>query len=273
MKLIADNGGSKSDWAFIENKRIFSGPSINLFSSDENIVLQIKNIIPSDLLISKGLIIDFYTAGLSDFIKLKLSKIFVKFFKNIKINIFSDMLAASRALFKKQNGIACILGTGSNCAYFDGVKNHKITRSLGYLLGDEGSGYYLGRELLVQYCQNKLPSSLTKILEGEKKINKEKLISNIYSIENPKFYIASFSIFLKNHESNPFIQKIIHSSILKFLATHPFKYPNFCDYRFGFVGSVAFNFNNYIYLIMKEKGIKCIVLQKPIENLVDYYLE
>ena len=108
---------------------------------------------------------------------------------------------------KNRNGISCILGTGSNCAYFDGSKNYSITHSLGHLFGDEGSGYDLGKEFLTHYFQDDIPTTIKKKLEKQTNMNQEELISSIYSSKNQKFYIASFSKFLKEYESDPFIKK------------------------------------------------------------------
>ena len=125
MKLIVENGGSKLDWLLLGNNNIHSHSGVNILDSDEQVFLKMTNIF-KPLLGSKEMIeIDFYTAGLTDVSKARLHAFFLQNFNIRSLNIFSDMLAASRALFKNKNGIACILGTGSNCAYFDGVRNFR----------------------------------------------------------------------------------------------------------------------------------------------------
>ena len=200
-----------------------------------------------------------------------LKKILQANFKHGEITIFSDMLAASRSLFQYNVGITCILGTGSNCAYFDGVKNNIITPSLGHLMGDYGSGYDLGRKLLTQYFQNNLSEKLSGKIEKNTKMSQSELLSSIYASKNQKKYIASFAKFVKEYEFEYEIQKIISSSFLKFMKENPYKYPQYQKYNFGFVGSIAFHFQTHIDQILNIHNIRAIFLEKPIDSLETYY--
>ena len=200
MKLIIENGGTKLDWVLLGSEPIYACEGINVFGSKNDISNQIKQIFPQDVLRLETLCIDFYTTGFNSIIDSKLTQIFHDNFQDCQINIFSDMLAASRALLKFNSGISCILGTGSNCAYFDGITNHEITFSTGYLLGDEGSGYDLGRQLLRAYFYNTLPIELSNLLSEKTHMNREDLLSSLYLHKNPKFYIANFTSFLKENE-------------------------------------------------------------------------
>ena len=275
MKIIVDNGGTKSDWAIIDTNQKFSGPGINVFDSEETIVSQIRHLLSEEILTSNEVSIDFYTAGLTESVEIKIIKIFHEYFNNIRVSVFSDMLCASRALFQFDKGVVCILGTGSNCAYFDGSKNHQISPSLGYLFGDEGSGYDLGKRFLIKYFNNELLGDLNIALEEETKMNKDQLLSSIYSSKNKKFDIARFSFFLKKHESNHQIRKIISDSILNFLSCYVFRYIDVksdCNNaEVGFVGSIAFNFSDIIDEIMLKHRVKYRIIKKPIDDLINYY--
>ena len=271
MRIVIENGGTKLDWTIVEEKKIYSAESINVFNSEKKILTQLCDIFPKRLLRKKNLLIDFYTAGLTGFTEKKMKKILTSFFYNPTVVIFSDLLAASRALFKDKDGIVCILGTGSNCAYFDGVKNHSITHALGHLLGDEGSGYDLGKIFLINYFQDNISLELQTKFEDQVDMKKDELLSAIYKSENQKFYIASFAKFLKENESDSFVQKIITDSFLSFFNKHPFQFKSFSDYQFGFVGSVAFNFSLYIEDILNTKCVSSKILKNPIEHLIDYY--
>ena len=272
MRLVIENGGTKSDWLIVENDFSYSGSSILFHLSDDGILTQIKSIVPEYSLLDNNLIIDFYTASLDDIIFSRISSIFNKLFESPSINIYSDMLAASRALFKREKGISCILGTGSNCAFYDGKSNHEITFSSGYLFGDMGSAYDIGKQLLIHYFNNTLPSHIIQSLETEFKFDKKLLLSNIYSLPNPKSYIASFSQFIFNYKDDTFINKIIIHSIIEFLNKNPFLFPNYKDCQFGFVGSVSFYFSDIIKSIMNKENIKYQILKKPIHELKKYYL-
>ena len=271
MKLIVDNGGTSSDWAIVSEKKIISFDGINMFDSEEKLFLQFQNIFSDFNLKGQNVSLDLYTAGATSEVEVKVQNVFNTYFPNIQMSIFSDMLGASRALFIDEKGISCILGTGSNCAYFDGHQNYDITPSLGYLLSDEGSGYDLGRRLLINYFNNALFNEINQAIFDITKMNKDDLISFIYSSQNPKRYIASFSILIKQFEHHKHIKTLINESVLSFLHTHPFKHPNYSGLRFGFVGSVAFSFKDYVSSILEKQNIDCIFLKKPIENLLQYY--
>lgn len=273
MKLVIENGGSKLDWILIGENSIKSVNAISSFDTDVQILNQLKVIFQSFKFEISDLEIDFYTAGLTGSFLERIKNIFLENFSVKSINFFSDMLAASRALFKDQKGISCILGTGSNCAYFDGVNNHEITFSTGYLLGDEGSGYDLGKRFLQFYFQKKTPNYIKKDFEITMNMNCSDILSAIYSVSNPKFYIANFTRFIQKHQNDPFIADMIQTSFLSFLNKHPFTYPEFNKYKFGFVGSIAFYFSDHIDSIMKQHDVDYIILQKPIDNLTCYYLD
>jgi len=151
MKIIVDNGGTKSDWAIVGEKDVFSFEGINVFDLENIIVKKINNIFSTMHVDVNQVELYFYTTGANKFIKSKMKEIFSSNFPMIIFSIYSDMLGASRALFENKSGIACVLGTGSNCAYYDGLNNHIITPSLGYLFADEGSGYDLGKRFLFHY--------------------------------------------------------------------------------------------------------------------------
>ena len=272
MILIIENGGTKSDWLVVENDFFYSGPCILFNSSNEDIISQIQSILPLYIISDALLNIQFYTSSLDDSLESRISNIFNKVFISKNINIYSDMLAASRALFHNKKGIACILGTGSNCAFFDGKSNHEIICSTGYLFGDKGSAYDIGKEFLRHYFNSTLPIYIVELFECQFKINKKILLSEIYSLENPKSYIASFSKFLFDHKEDLLLAKIIHSCILDFLKQNPFIFKNYQSYQFGFVGSVSFYFSDVIKSIMVSKNIEHHIVKKPIYELKKFYL-
>ena len=271
MKIIIDNGGTKLDWAVLGSDIVYTSKSINVFETNDIVLDQISNIFPQKIFKEKDLEIDFYTTGFNTHIEKKIKHIFQTCFNLSSIHVFSDMLAASRALFNQKNGIVCILGTGSNCAYFDGHNNQNTTLSLGHLLGDEGSAYHLSRTFLINYFQDNLSPDLKIKFENSMQMDQDKILSSIYMASDHKFYIASFAKFLKNNIEDPFIQQIIQDCFLNFLNNHPFKIPKFETYRFGFVGSIAFHFQDIIVDILSNKNIEYIILKKPMYNLIKYY--
>lgn len=276
MKIVVDNGGTKSDWGLIPTGEYFTANSINVFGAERDILVELKKNLENKIFHTKKCSLHFYTYGATESVVLKLKAIFKSHFPNIHINIYSDMLGASRALFQKTRGIACILGTGSNCAYYDGEKNHHLEPSLGYLFGDEGSGYFLGKSILGKYFKAELSIELNQSFEEYTTLDREQLLSKIYSSSNPRFLIASFSKFLKKNESNPQVQAIIFESIDSFLTMYPLKYLEFYANKIGsrnvgFVGSISLNFTYYIEKIMKKHDVYCAIVDKPIQGLIKYY--
>ena len=271
MKIIVDNGGTKSDWIVVHQNRHFSNVGINLFENELSIIEQFNSIIPKDLINHHELNIDFYSAGMTMNNYKKLKKIFTNQFTNIRINFFSDLLAASRALFKNEKGITCILGTGSNCAYYDGQENHSFFMSSGHIFSDEGGGYDLGKRLLQSYFRNELSDDLEQQIYSKTGFDKEDLISHIYSLTNHKPFISSMSKILKKNHFNPQIHEIITKSLVDFLNKYPFQFSNYKDLKFGFVGGVAYNFKNQLNDIMVVNNIDYSVIEKPIFHLLNYY--
>jgi len=271
MRVIVDNGGTKSDWGVVSKNNIFHFEGVSVFDSEDVIINTFKKNISKISQSVNVTDLDFYTAGSNEVIKDKMRRIFSSYFPLIKFSIYSDMLCASRALFFNQPGVSCILGTGSNCAYYDGVNNHTITPSLGYLFSDEGSGYDLGKRLLFNYFNNIFSMEIDQVIFNETNMTKDNLLSDIYSSNNPKKYISSFSFLIKKYMDHLEIQDLINSSLLGFLSNHPFQYKGYHNLQFGFVGSIAFVFKKNISHILNKEKINHIIIEKPILNLLSYY--
>ncbi|MBE37731.1 MAG: hypothetical protein CMP50_03670 [Flavobacteriales bacterium] len=268
MKIIIDNGGTKLDWGIFGDSTFQSFNNLNLLQTETSVIKDLHCIFPREILFKKNIEIDFYTAGFNQAVKLKITKVLFNYFNKPTVNVFSDILAASRALYKKDKGIVCILGTGSNCAFFDGNKNHFYSSSLGHLLGDEGSGYDLGKKLLKAYFRNDLPETLKTKFDIEINMNQDQFLHSIYSVANKKYYIASFAKFLKKHDYHPYIKEIIRKSITNYFIKHPFLIENYHTFKFGFVGSVAFYFREYIDDILRLNKIEYKIIDKPIKKLL-----
>ena len=268
MKIIVDNGGSKSDWLILPSNEIFSFDGINFFKNPQELNNEFKKIINHLNIGKEKVILEFYTAGFSESLASSHKFMIEKEMSNIKINFYSDMLLASKSSFNdNQSGISCILGTGSNCAYYDGKKNNIITPSLGYIFSDEGSGYDLGRRLLTMFFNDKLNSNINFDIRNHAKTPKNELLNKIYKLGNPKKFISTFSFVVKKNEKNALIDDLIKKSFISFLHNHPFTYPDFRRYKFGFVGSVAFNFRKQLESVMNDENLNFEIIQSPIEKL------
>ena len=213
MILIADSGSTKVDWRIITaDKKVYeaSTAGINPFYQNvEEIYTEIEHSLAPQI---KAPIqqIYFYGAGCTTSDKTAiLTKAFHKSFPKADTEVDSDLLAAARALCGKDAGIACILGTGMNTCYYDGEKIADHVPPLGYMLGDEGSGAYLGRKLVVAYLRKSLPNDMVSAFYDEYKTDKAEILDSVYKQSFPNRYLAKFTRFLKKYSENNFIKELV----------------------------------------------------------------
>jgi N-acetylglucosamine kinase-like BadF-type ATPase len=275
MIAIADAGATKTDWALLGKEVQYtqtpgiqpyftSQTHINLYLSENQLLNQNSQAIQS---------VFFYGAGCSgpknqNFITNALSN----FLGHQNIHVFPDIMGAARALFHNQSGIACILGTGTNCCRYNGIEIKETSVSLGYILGDEGSGAYFGKELLRAYFYRKLPEDLSETFKKQININKDSVLDQIYNKKQPNFYLASFTRYLKENNNHPFIKEMIKKGFEAFTREHllPLADKEYNDIRF--TGSVAWHFQEELEQTLEKHGMPFnLVIQSPIKALVRFH--
>ncbi len=195
------------------------------------------------------------------------------FFKNAKIKIKDDVYGASIAACYDQKGIVGILGSGANCAYYDGKKPEKNNYGLGFILGDEGSANHLGRLLLKNYLERKLPADLNKQLEEKYNLDRSIILERIYKKTNAQNYLSSFFDFYVENRNHNFIIELIDFAFEKYFNTYLIptlaQHPN---EEVHFVGTVACTFQDRLRFVAEKYNIKIITITKePIYNLLNYY--
>ena len=214
MKLIADSGSSKTDWRwFDEDGAIYQGKTIGLnpyYIDTASIITELRqNLIP--LINSKISEIHFYGAGCANAEKNAVIEAALRhLFGAVNIAVDNDLLAAARALCEHRPGIACILGTGANSCAYDG---HDITtnlRAFGYILGDEGSGAYLGKSLISNYLRGNLPADLKEKFNQRFNTGVDEILDRVYHQPFPNRYLGSFTKFMFDHQKHPFIYQLIY---------------------------------------------------------------
>jgi glucosamine kinase len=203
-----------------------------------------------------------------------IKKTLKKIFPNTKIEARDDMLAAARALCGKKKGVACILGTGSNACFFDGKKMAKSSPGLGYILGDEGSGAYLGKKVLQYYLYNTFDEELRYRFDAKYVTNRVEILENIYKQPLPNRYLASFATFLAENRGHYMVENIIEDGLNDFFFIHLCKYNEIWKFPVHFTGGVAYGFRDVIKELCAtyefEPGN---ILQKPMEGLIKYHSE
>ncbi|MCU0439122.1 MAG: N-acetylglucosamine kinase [Raineya sp.] len=278
MILIADSGSSKTDWTVLDDKQIqesFQTVGMNpYFWTTEQIIEELWANVVGHVGEQNITEIYFYGAGCSTEPKKNIVKTaFEEIFKKAHIiQIEHDLQAAAVALCGKDAGVACILGTGSNACVFDG---HKITAqpiNLGFWLGDEGSGGWLGKELIKAYLHQELPENLRQDLKNTYNISLEDVLENAYQKKSPNRYFASFAPFFTKNIQNEFVRNIIVQNFNLFLEKYILKMPDVQDLPIHFVGSVAFYFQEILGECLKQKKLQMgKIIKSPMEGLIEFY--
>ena len=262
MILVADSGSSKCDWALFdyEKNKIKIIETIGLnpyFFSSEQILKQLHES-PDLSKISKSFeSVFFYGAGCSeDSSKEILKKALKIFFTDSNIYVEHDLLGVCRSIYNNEVSINCIMGTGSIACLYDGGDLIKPSvPSLGYILGDEGSGNYFGKKILNLYFTNQLKDEIKNDFKNTFKISHQDLMRKVYSYERVNYFLASFFPFLIKHQENPMCLNILKEGVSNFLRIHVFSIPQFQRYQINFFGSVSYLLKNLKVKELKQKNV------------------
>lgn len=275
-KLIADSGATKTEWCLLGHgkiKKVFT-QGISPYFMDEG---QIGNLLEAELMPTlKKITVDeiyYYGTGCSNPNNvLIIKKAIQKTFPGTKVKVDHDLMAAARALCGTHKGIACILGTGSNSCYFNGKKIEKNTPGLGYVLGDEGSGAYLGKKLVQQYLYGNFDADLMARFDATYTTTAVEILENVYKKPLPNRYLAGFVLFLSKNRGHPFIEKIIYDGINDFFLNHICNYPESKKFPVNFTGGVAFGFQDVLHQLCRTyKLVPGKILKNPMEGLIEYH--
>lgn len=278
--MIADSGSTKTDWRFIDRKgKIISFTTAGFnpfFWTSKEIYEEIRKNLPNTIPLQTShfpLHTFFYGAGCSSPERNSvISDALHRIFPGSKVEIYHDLLGAARALFGKQQGIAAILGTGSNSCLFDGKKIKEAIPALGYVLGDEGSGTHLGKKLLAAYLYGELPLLIEKSFKNKFNLSKEKILNHVYAQPLPNRYLASYSRFIFEKRRNFWMKNLIETSFREFFIHHIMPYKNHRNVPVGFVGSIAYKFRSILENVSKEFGTGIVkVIENPIKELVSFH--
>lgn len=280
MKLIVDSGSTKADWIAIDEdgKILFTTQTLGLnpeILKAEEIIERVND--RFDLLQNKDKAthLFFYGAGCgTDRMKKELAQNFRNYFSNAIVTVEEDTYAAVYATTPKgESAIVSILGTGSNCSYFDGNVLHQKVQSLGYIVMDDCSGNVLGKELIRKYYFNKMPKELAVEFEKEYNLDPDFIKNKLYKEPNPNAYMATFAKFLIQNKEHAFCQKIIFKGMKSFVKNYIQQYDNCKEVPVHFVGSIAFYLKEELQVIFDKYEMKLgNVLRRPIDGLIAYHI-
>ncbi|GAB3898284.1 N-acetylglucosamine kinase [Spirosoma agri] len=276
--LIADSGSTKTDWRLIRADGSTRAIQTNGFNPYYQTTEQISTTLRAQLLpeLDEASIkaVFFYGAGCSgpsvnyivaDALRAVLPNLTV-------VDVESDMLGAARGAAGHERGIVCILGTGSNACCYDGNAISRGSQTLGFWLGDEGSGGYLGKTLVRDFFQERLPIPLTKAFRERYALDRATLLENAYQKPFPNRYFASFTPFLSEHITDAYVDKLVTDAFVLFLSTYVVRFPEAAQWPVHFVGSIAYYFADQLHKAVKQTGlIMGHVVKAPASRLVDFH--
>lgn len=280
MYLIVDSGSTKTDWFAIDEKGsvLFSTQTLGLNPQVVSSAILTERIINNyDLFQNRKKVSKLFFYGAGCGIKStteRIKRVFEEIFINCLFNIKEDTYAAvySSAAIGVPS-IVCILGTGSNCSYFDGKDVHQYITSLGYILMDEASGNFYGKQLIRGYYFNEMPKNLAILFEKEFDLSANTIKENLYRKENPNTYLARFAKFMIAHKNDPYLQEMIHEGLRRFIRHQLFQFDNAKDVPIHFVGSISYFLQDEVNFILKEFGLTMgNIVKRPIDKLVKYHV-
>ena len=274
--LIADSGSTKTEWCLLsgnkKKKVITQGLSPYFFNE-----LQISDILKKELLVKlKDVTPDeiyFYGTGCSNPANAAIVKRAIKgHYKKATIKIEHDLSGAAKALCGHEKGVACILGTGSNSCYYNGKKIVKNSPGLGYVLGDEGSGAYLGKKVIQYYLYNTFDEDLMERFKAKFNTSPVEIFEAVYKKPLPNRYLASYAIFLAENRGHYMIENIIEDGLNDFFFNHVYKYRESWTMPLHFIGSVAYGFKDVLKDLCNSYELQLgRVLKNPMDGLIKYH--
>jgi N-acetylglucosamine kinase-like BadF-type ATPase len=276
VKLIADSGATKAEWCLLKNgkkKTIFTqGISPYFLTTKQITALLRKELTPKLGNVSIGEVY-YYGTGCANPVNAKsVKKALNNVFPGAKAAVHHDLMAAARALCGRERGIACILGTGSNSCYYDGKKIVKNSPGLGYVLGDEGSGAYLGKKVVQYYLYGTFDDELRGRFDLTYTTHAAEILENVYKKPLPNRYLAGFTRFLADNRGHYMIENIIEDGLNDFFFNHLCKYREIWTLPVNFTGGVAFGFKDVLQQLCHSYEFELgKVMKNPMEGLVTYH--
>ncbi len=276
MKIVIDGGSSKADWLFLNSNQVVTqietlgfNPMLNNFEPFQASFLAHSNR-PDPSKVSE---VFYYGAGCSTPMTMSLAaKTLETLFPNAKIHVDNDLIGAARAASQGKPSVVAILGTGSNSCLFNGTKVIDQVSNLGYLLGDEGGGYAIGREILRAFFYRELPPELTVAFQDKYQLTRNMLVDEIYNAASPNRKIASFAEFAVHYRSEESIQEIVQDVFQEFISKNLLKYRVTTSIPVHFIGSISYIFRNKLeFLLVKNNILPGTFLRKPIDGLGRYH--
>lgn len=276
MILIIESGSTKSDWVLLNEgeRTYFSTIGLNpYFHNEDDVEKAIRN--NTELYALKDAVSEvyFYGAGCSaDHLNAIIKSGIQRVYSHASVAVDHDLNACAYATYSGEPAISCIIGTGSNSCFFDGERISEKVPALGYILGDEGSGTYMGKRLLADYLYHRLPKEMATAFRIETGLDKDGIVNHVYKEPNANVYLASFVPFIQKFSETNYVKELVLNGFKQFLQIHVCCFDNYQDYPVHFVGSISRIFKNELEQACAHYNIKLgNIVQKPVDGLVQYH--
>ena len=278
MILIADGGSTKTTWCLVDahsTRSLFHTEGYNPeFINTAGIVASLHRSLPATL--APAAITEVYYYGASVVTPRQVAAVadaMRAVFGQARVFVGHDLLAAARALLGRQPGFAAILGTGTNSCLYDGERIAHNVDSLGYFLGDEGSGAFIGKALLRDYLRGDMPAELEAAFRATYGLDRDAIFDRLYNQPFPNRFIASFAKFANDHHPTAYCQQLVAEAFDLFFRNIIRKYPDYQAHSFNCVGSVGYNFREALTRAATAHGMQVgKIIGSPIDDLVSYHL-
>ena len=274
MRLIIDAGSTKMGWILMDGHEVKAHFVTKGFNPNYSPMQDLVEICSGASLPNDNIhFIHYYGTGCGSEQNCQTVKeVFQAQFPDAEIHVTHDLMAACHAALGHEKGIACILGTGSNSCLYDGESIIEKAISLGYLVGDEGSGMHIGREVVRAYFYGFMPEDLRQKFEETYHLELKDFIDKVYHQPLPSRYLATFAKFAGENRMHPFIKSLVKGCFKSFMEAFVLRYDACKSLKISFVGSVAFHFQDILKESFAEYGLTFgKVMKAPAEGLIKYY--
>jgi len=275
MKVIAESSSTRTEWTLTDGLNIIAhaitGGLNPYFQTRREISHCIRLELPSEFFKRRWEHVHYYGAGCANQEKCKLmEQSLVAQFKT-PVTVESNLLAAARGLFLREPGLACIIGTGTNSCTYDGEKIVRNVRSLGFILGDEGGGSYMGKRFMSDCLKGIAPDDLAQAFYDEYNIRVDDVMDKIYTGSLVPVVLANYANFLGHHTDNPYVYKLIYDGFMDFFRRNITSY-DYNGNKVGVVGRIATKFEPILRKAAKDFGVELSkVIETSMPGLVEYH--
>lgn len=277
MKVIADSSTTRTGWMIVDGDRIvehaFTTGLNPYFQSRRELSHSIRLELPEVFFRRRWDHVYFYGAGCANKEKNKImeSSLVAQFRSPVIVE--SDLLGAARGLLVHKPGLACILGTGSNSCLYNGSEIVKSVPPLGYILGDEGSGAYIGKHFIADLLKGIAPEALTRSFFDKYSVSHNMLMDEIYTNSLPSRSLGRYGLFLADHIDNAYVFQLVYAGFMSFFSRNVAAY-DYLNNPVSIVGSTAVRFRPILEQAALDFGVEIEkVIPTSMPGLVQYHLD